>query len=246
MAKSLKIGFKEAEIIMATVGQNRFLKSSLRIACAVVGLTASSAWAAFVTWDLNPDALNQDLGTATNSYTVAGFTIGAHGYDNNNGVGTPHELHYRFDANEMDERGLGLAGTLHNELQVGPNGVPVNFIQLDLTSILALNFVNGRISVGSVQPGELFNIYGSNTLGMLGTLLNSTPYGSEVDSQFVSVPNFGTYHYISIVAAALDVLPVAFQAELAPIPEAATLVPVALLVVVATLLELRRRRKATA
>ena len=151
---------------MAT-GQNRFLKSSLRIACAVVGLAASSAWAAFVTWDLNPDNLDGDIGSASHDFTVAGFTIGAHGYDNNNGVGTPHELHFKNFVDEPDERGLGLANTLHWELQVGPNGVPLHFIQLDLTSILAQNFVNGRLSVGSVQPGELFNLYGSNTLGML-------------------------------------------------------------------------------
>src|SRR5436309_14188913 len=57
-----KSTFKEGEIIMAIVGPNRFLKSSLRIVCAVVGLAASSAWAAFVTWDLNPNSLDQDVG----------------------------------------------------------------------------------------------------------------------------------------------------------------------------------------
>lgn len=231
---------------MKARGPKSIVKMSVRILCAAALLAGSSAWAALVTWDLNPDNLSQAVGSTTRNYTVQGFTIGAHGYDNNNGVGTPHELYFRHDPIEFDERGLGLVGTLHNELQVGANGVPLHFIQLDLTSILALNFINGKISVGSVQPGELFNLYGSNTLGMLGTLLNSTPYGHEVDNQFVSVPNFGTYHYISVVAAALDVLPVAFQAELVPIPEAATLIPVALLVISATLFEIRRRRRATA
>jgi len=225
---------------------NRVLKISLRILCAAVVLAGSSAWAALVTWDLNPDNLNQDVGSTSHDYTVGGFTIGAHGYDNNNGVGTPHELYFKHSPVEFDESGLGLVGTLHNELQVGANGVPLHFIQFDLTSILALNFVNGKISVSSVQPGELFNLYGSNTLGTLGALLNSTPFGNESENQLVSIPNFGTFHYISVVAAALDVLPLAFQAELIPIPEAATLIPVALLVISATLFEIRRRRRATA
>lgn len=233
---------------MKALGPNRMVKMSFRILCAATLLAASSAWAALVTWDLNPDNLNQAVGATSHDFTVQGFTIGAHGYDNNNGVGTPHDLYFKNENGppDFDERGLGLVGTLHNELQVGANGVPLHFIQLDLTSILALNFINGRISVGSVQPGELFNLYGSNTLGSLGVLLNGTPFGSNEDNQFVAIPNFGTYHYISVVAAALDVLPVAFQADLIPIPEAATLLPVALLVVSATLFEIRRRRRATA
>lgn len=231
---------------MKPARSNGFSSTSLRTLCVVIFISAaSSGWAAFVTWDLNPNSLNQNVGSPSQGYTVQGFSITARGYDNNNGTGTPRELFYKFDPLDDDERGLGLVGTLHNELQVGPNGVPLHFIQLDLTSILAQSFINGRISVGSVQPGELFSLYGSNTLGMLGTLLNGTPYGSDVNNQFVDIPNFGTYQYISVVAVALDILPVAFQAELVPIPEAATLLPVALVAFGAMLFEIRRRRRAT-
>ena len=87
-------------------------------------------------------------------------------------------------------------------------------------------------------------MYGSNTLGMLGTQLNSTPFGTESNGLFVSIPNFGTYHYVSVVAAALDVLPVALRAELVPIPEAASLIPIVLLISCITLFEIRRRRRA--
>lgn len=229
---------------MKMVQSNRLFRNTFRILCLAAGLAASSAFAAFTTWDLNPDNLNQTVNAPNADFTVDGYTITAHGYDNQNGIGNDHVLYYKSEGPE--EHGLGLFGTLHNELQVGANGVPLHFIQLDLTSIIAAGFIHGRISVGSVQPGELFNLYGSNTLGTLGALLNGTPFGNDVDSEFLDIPDFGTYHYISIVAAALDVLPVAFQAELVPIPEAASLIPVALLALFAALFEIRRRRRAIA
>ena len=233
---------------MKTAQSNRLLKISLQAVCVAVALGASSAWAAFVTWDLNPNNLNQPVGSASQSYTVSGSTITAYGFDTApfntpaGTPGTPHQLFYKFDPNDADEHGLGLVDTLHNELQVDINGMPVNFIQLDLSSILTQGFINGQLSVGSVQPGELFNIYGSHTLGVLGTLLNPTPFGNGDDQQFVDIPNFGTYEFISVVAAALDVLPVAFRADLVPIPEATTLIPALLLATSAILVEVRRRR----
>lgn len=230
---------------MKFVQFNRVLKTSLRVLCVVFALAASSVWAAFSTWDLNPDNLNQSVNSPSQDFTVDGYTITAHGYDNQNGVGNDHVLYFKNDPGEADEHGLGLFGTLHNELQAGPNG-PLHFIQLNLSSIIAAGFINGRISVGSVQPGELFNFYGSNQLGTLGVALFQTPLGNDTDNEFVSIPDFGTYQYISIAALALDVLPVAFQAELVPVPEAASLIPVALLAVSAMLLEVRRRRRALA
>ncbi len=230
---------------MNILHSNRLLRNSLRVLAVVVCLAGSSAWAAFTTWDLNPDNLNASVNSPSHPFTVDGHTITAYGYDNQNGVGNAHVLYFKSDPSELDERGLGLIGTPHNELQAGPNG-PLHFIQLDLSSIIAAGFINGRISVGSVQPGELFQIYGSNQLGMLGTALFANPLGSDSDTEFVAIPDFGTYHYISIAALALDVLPVAFQAELVPIPEAASFVPVALLAIGIVLVEVRRRRRATA
>lgn len=231
---------------MKTAQSNRLVKASLRILCVAFALAATSAWAAFVTWDLNPDNLNESVNSPSHDFTVSGSTITAHGYDNTNGVGSDHVLFFKNDPADTDEHGLGLVNTLHNELQVGPTGVPLHFIQLDLSSILAQGFIHGQLSVGSVQPGELFNLFGSNTLGTLGILLNAVPLGSAADNQFMDIPDFGTYHFISVVAAALDVLPVAFQAELAPIPEAANLIPVALVAISAILVEVRRRRRAIA
>jgi hypothetical protein len=220
-----------------------FLKTALLILCGSVAFVAFSAQATVVTWNLNPSALDQSVGSSSNSYTVSGNTITAYGYDNNGGTGVAHELFYKNAG--ADEIGLGLVGTLHNELQVS-NGNPLQFIQLDLTSVLSAGFFNGQLSVGSVQSGELFDLYGSNALGVLGTKLNSTSYDSSQDDQFVSVPSFGTYKFISVVSAAADVLPVAFQAEITPIPEATSILPTAFLAIVVTAFEARRRRRVTA
>jgi hypothetical protein len=226
---------------MKTTGSNRLLKATLIAFTCACTFAASSTWAVLVTWNLNPSGSNAAVGSNSQSYTVSGYTITARGYDNNNGVGSAHELYFKNEG--VGERGLGLVGTPNFELQVSPTGVPLQFIQLDLSSILAQGFTNGQISVGSIQSGESFLLYGSNTLGSLGTKLTANPFGSTFDETFVSVPNFGSYNFISVVAGAVDVLPVAFRATIVPIPEAASVIPVLGLVLAATALEVRRRRR---
>ncbi len=216
----------------------RFFKGLFLIVSSLA-FAASPARATLVTWSLNPGGANANVGSSSQSFTVSGFTITARGYDV---PSTPRELFFKNAG--ADEIGLGLVNTAHNELQVDLSGNPLQFIQLDLRSILSQGFTNGKIEVGSVQSGELFNLFGSNSLGTLGTKLNSIPYDSTKDDVFVSVPSFGTYQFISVVAAAADVLPVAFQATIVPIPEAASLVPALCLVVIATALDIRRRRRA--
>jgi hypothetical protein len=225
---------------MKTLKTNRLVKGTLTLLCCSFAFAASSAWATLVTWNLNPNGLNQPVGSSTQSYTVSGYTISASGYDNNNGIGSPHSLFFKNGG--ADELGLGLVGTFNNELQVS-NGTPLQFIQLNLSSILAQGFTNGQISVGSVQPGESFFLYGSNTAGTLGVQLNNTAFGNSVDDTFVNVPQFGSYQFISVVSGTFDVLPVAFQATVVPIPEAASVIPVLCLVIGATALEVRRRRR---
>ena len=226
---------------MRTLKSNRLLKSALAVLCCSFAFAASSAWATLVTWNLNPSGTNADLATNSQSYTVSGFTITARGYDNSGGIGSPHNLHFKNLG--PSERGLGITGTTDFELQVNGAGVPLHFIQLDLTSILSQGFTNGQIEVGSIQSGESWNLYGSNTLGSLGVKLNATAFGSSTDETFVNVPNFGQYQFISVVTATGDVLPVAFQATFTPIPEAASVIPVLCLITVATAIEIRRRRR---
>jgi hypothetical protein len=68
-------------------------------------------------------------------------------------------------------------------------------------------------------------------------------FGSAFDNQFVSIANFGLYNFISIAAATDDVLPVAFRANLAAVPEMSALFPVlGLIAAIGSTRILRRRR----
>jgi hypothetical protein len=182
---------------------------------------------ASIVWDLNPSNQNAPVGSSSHTYTSSGFSITAYGFDNHSGIGTAHDLFYKNQApiGGASERGLGLVGTPNNEIQAG-----LQFIQFDFTAALAAGLFNGQISVGSIQSNEAFSIYGSNTLGTLGTQVGGT-FGSSFDNQYVSISNFGQFHYYSIVAAAADVLPVSIQADLRPVPEMNAILPIAALLV---------------
>jgi hypothetical protein len=207
----------------------------------ILAFAVSSA-SASVVWDLNPNHQNGAVGSSSLTLTSQGYQITARGYDNVSGPDTSHELYFKQagPVGGASESGLGLVGTIDNELQV-TNGTPDNYIQLDLRQILSQGFTNGAISVGSVQQGEQFSIYGSASQGQLGTLLGT--YGSTFDNQFVNITNFGQYAYISVGAANDDVLPVAFRADITPVPEMNSLFPiVGLATAIGTTHMLRRRQ----
>lgn len=218
------------------------IRQIAKILCAVVFTAViASASSAAIVWELNPEPRqNGAAGTAVLTYTTSGLSITAYGFDNNAGIGTSHELFYK-NQDEIGgavEFGLGLTNVKSNELQPG-----LHFIQFDFTAALAAGMMNGQISVGSVQPGELFAFYGSNTLGTLGTQVGG-PFGSTFDNQFVSIPNFGQFSYYSVVALQDDVLPVAVRADLAPIPEMSALLPIAALILLVFASSAWRRRSA--
>jgi hypothetical protein len=58
--------------------------------------------------------------------------------------------------------------------------------------------------VGSVQSGEKYNLYGSNTLGSIGTLMG--PADRTLDNTFFIIPGFTSYRYISVRATYANVL----------------------------------------
>lgn len=206
-------------------------------------VAASSAWATVV-WELNPNNLNAPAGSTSVTFTSSGFQITASGYDNTGLAGTPHELYYKSiqPIGGAIERGLGLTNISDNELQVSGAAVPTNYIQLDLRSILSMGFINGQISVGSIQTGESFQLFGSNQQGVLGTQLGV--FGSQFDDQFVAIPGFGIFQFVSIAAATGDVLPVAFRADITPVPEMSALLPITGLLVAIAGVEILRRRRA--
>ena len=212
------------------------LSIKLVLACsALLALAATPARATLVTWDFNPTNANASVGSASHTFASSGYSITAYGFDVVSGPDTPHDLYYK-DASP--DHGLGFVGTPHNEIQTD------NYIQLDLSSILSQGFTNGQIKVSSIDSGESFSLYGSNTLGSRGTFLST--YGDTDNNAWISVPSFGTYNYISVIGTTGDELLWAFQATVSPIPEATSLIPTALLAIAVTAFEARRRRRVTA
>ena len=207
--------------------------------CSLFFAAAVASSQAAIVWDLNPNNVNAPVGSTSKTFTSSGFSITAYGFDNNGGIGTPHQLFYKHE-NEIGggfESGLGLTNTPHNEIQPG-----LHFIQFDFTAALTAGMLHGQISVGSVQPGETFSIFGSNTLGTLGTQLTPA-LGSAFDNQFVNIPNFGQFLYYAVVALNDDVLPVAIRADLPAIPEMSTILPIAALLLLVFAAEARRRQR---
>jgi hypothetical protein len=213
------------------------------IFCTVAFIAALGSARAAIVWDLNPNGQNAAVGGSSHTYTNSGFSITAYGFDNHSGIGTAHDLFYKNapDVGGATETGLGLTNTKSNELQAG-----LNFIQFDFTAALAAGMFNGQLSVGSVQAAtnESFAIFGSNTLGTLGTQVSGI-FGSSFDNQFVAIPGFGQFNYYSVLAMSEDVLPVAVRADLPAVPETNALLPIAgLAALVAATAAWRKRRQA--
>jgi hypothetical protein len=194
---------------------------------------------ATIVWDLNPNQQNAPVGSSSHTYTNSGFSITAYGFDNHSGTGTAHDLFYKSipDIGGATETGLGLTNTLSNELQTG-----LHFIQFDFTAALAAGMFNGELSVGSIQQGESFAIFGSNALGTLGTQVSGI-FGSAFDDQFVSIAGFGQFNYYSVMAMSDDVLPVAVRADAPAVPEMNGLMPIAALVVLLAATDVWRKRR---
>ncbi len=201
-------------------------------------LAASSAWATVVSWNLNPSGTEGAVGSTSRTFTSSSYSITANGYT----LGwsnTPLGLY--FKSSGADLAGLGVVSTSDHQLQ-GKGFYPAAFIQFDVSSIVAQGFTDGKIQVGNVYGSDSFVIYGSSSSGSLGQQIGGV-YGSSSRLDFLSVADFSDYDYISIGAVNGGVLPVAFQATLAPVPEISALFPIVGLVVAVSLTQLLRRRR---
>ncbi|HWW82179.1 MAG TPA: Ig domain-containing protein, partial [Vicinamibacterales bacterium] len=153
--------------------------SSCTASCGIVGSTV-----------FNFDSPLGALGTSQ-TYTVGGLTITAYGYTNS---GTAVEL----NAKNMggDEFGVGINGAAEEEID------PNHFVQLDLSQLEAAGVTNPQMMISSIQAGEGYNVYGSNTLGSLGTKLVSA---GTMDVTLFTIPGYPTYRYIAVQASSGNV-----------------------------------------
>ena len=116
-----------------------------------------------------------------------------------------------------DLLGLGVVSTSDHQVQ-GNGWLPTLFVQLDVTSILSQGFTDRKVQIGDVHNDETFVIWGSNKLVASGQQLAAfTPACPGLPSSMSGI--LGTTTFISVGAVNRGVLPVAFQATLALVPQ---------------------------
>lgn len=136
-------------------------------------------------------------GDRGHSQTYDGGAITAYGYSNS---GNPTDLYGKNGG--FGEQGLGL--TYHDNRDYEINSS--HFIELDLAK---LNPAGDTITlkIESLQSGETFDIFGSNSLGKEGTTLLASGKGQN-DANPVDTVTFNLqgFDYISITSGTGDVL----------------------------------------
>jgi hypothetical protein len=143
--------------------------------------TAPAAWATSIYYDFDNPA--GKLNTSQ-QYFSDGVLITAYGYD----LGSPADLY--GENNGASDSGLGLWGNSNQEMQGN------SFVQLDLANLWTQHPTSVQLSIGSDQPGDGWAIYGSNTLGKLGTEIQSG--NLDAPSTFTLLSSASNYTYISI------------------------------------------------
>ena len=151
--------------------------------------SCSGACATMVTSTLNFNSPSGDLGDS-HTYTIGTTNVTAYGFMTS---GSPTALYAQGN-------GIGIASVKNQQTDQN------NFVQIDLTQALSAGATAGQLllhGLNQCQNGESYDIYGSNTLGQLGTLLISQ---GTTNGTFFSIPSFGTYKYISIKAHSGNIL----------------------------------------
>jgi len=202
---------------MFAARKNIVKKIALGVVAAAFPALGRITSASTLTWDFSSPT--GDVGSSSHTYmdTTSTASITAHGYATQNGVVgaslgntwdgpgstfltgtvTGTDLYGKVTAGNPSETGLGLA-SLNSDHEIQNK----SFIQLDVTGLEASHFTNLTFTISSIQTGEGFYIWGSNTLASPGTLLDTgtNPPGGAVqtvtDARFLS----GAYKYISISA----------------------------------------------
>ena len=224
---------------------NRFLVYLLRVFCVTIALAATSAWASFMPWELNPDNFNPasqaDIESARGALPpvpaapISG-SISFFGSSIASGPSGQGTTTISFGNNWGTVEGLGtysgipfMTPTAFNNFSFTGDGNSVS-LTAPVVSLWSLTFggnaysfdllslTNGHVDQGSMAftgTGLLHATGFDDTLGSFGMT------GSGNDFMY-------TLSFVTVTA----------------VPEATSLVPAALLAVSAILLEVRRRRHA--
>ena len=160
---------------------------------------AAIAWAttaqAAVEIDFNNPTGN--LGTSE-VYTSGSLTVTAYGFNDEN---TPGDLWGKSDGG--DEEGLGLASDPSGQHEIwyaNDDFATVPFISLDVSALFG-QVSGAQVFFGSTTAGEVWYILGSNTAGVLGTLLD----GGTSEGTWIDLLNWGDYDYYQFVSGGTQV-----------------------------------------
>lgn len=111
------------------------------------------------------------------------------------------------------EFGLGLMDQVDHEIGIGGT----DFVQLDISKLTAnLSVKSITLGINSIQQGEDYDVWGSNTAGTLGTLIAA----NQTDPNF-TLP-LAPFQFISITAGSGDVLISSAIVDVTPTPEPGT------------------------
>lgn len=141
--------------------KHTLLKVLAVTAAGLISGLVNQAQADTVTWTFLENGADMNLGTSS-SFTSSGYTVWAYGFTSG-GVGS--DLYSKSDG--PGETGLGMVTDVGNDHEIDK----WHFVQLD-SQILPSGSVKS-VELGSVQTHEDAAIYGSDTLGSLGTLIGT-------------------------------------------------------------------------
>jgi PEP-CTERM motif len=166
------------EVVSTKKGFAMRLSRSLAILAVGLFTLCSIGFADTFTFGTDPGGADPSPDTELQeTFTAGATTLIAYGFSDN-GLGNATALFFKNGSG--DENGLGLAngGSDH---EIGGKG----FIQFTGTGI-------GSITVGSVQSGETWVLYGSSTLGDRGTSLKT-----GTTDGVVTLPGSWTYYSLA-------------------------------------------------
>jgi hypothetical protein len=213
---------------MRTLTTNRLLTTTLRTFCCVGALTACSAWATVVTWQLNP-SLN-----AAKEPSQAGYTATARGLGNTSSTDASHEYSFRSapESAAASEGSSPLADALKNK--------DVDAQQESRTALF-------QSSASSTRPDDSL-LLASNTSARPATELDEA-MAQTFDEEFVSVPTvqFAATAPGSQAASAASVASMAAMSSgpgPMPVPEMSALFPIVGLIAAVSCTQILRRRRA--
>lgn len=204
----------------------RFLTKALRLTCCAAALTACSAWAAVVNWQLSPIGSNSSVGTIKD-LSQPGYTNTARGL-NNRAVTDASQVVFERTPETA-------AATLADALNENPKTRATNE-----ESESAQSQESAQISTGT-QPADSFLVV---DLQAQPALQSGGALAHAFDEEFVSVP---TVQFASMASGSKDLSGssmAAVSVDPAPVPEMSALFPIIGLIAAVSCTQILRRRRA--